>query len=121
MKTVTIKAGDKTRIIHRQFSSLTTIYSFEATPTMQDGYLAGTIVVKGSDWIFSKPSKTMPLQACNTATAGIWDTFFSVYVIPEVDVVITLPSKRLRYLPWLILLVGIVIGVAIALILLTSG
>ncbi len=117
MKEIQIAAGCKTRIIRRQFSSLATTYTFEAVPVSGD--LAGTVEIKGSDWIFPKSAKRVPLQPSNRVTAGVWDTFFSVYVIPEVDVVVTLPSKSLNSLPWLLGLLLVVIVVAITLFLLT--
>lgn len=117
MKEIQIAAGRKTRIIRRRFSSLAMTYTFDAFPMRQDTYLTGTVEIKGSDWIFPKPAKRMPLQSSNTVMAGVWDTFFSVYVIPEVDVVITMPSKSFGGLPWVI---GMVVMVAaIALLLLT--
>lgn len=121
MKEMQIADGYKMRIIQRQFSSLAVTYTFDAVPMIQDGYLAGIVEIKGSHWIFPKPIQRVALQPSNTVTAGVWDTFFSVYVIPEVDVVISLPSKSIGGWLWRIGLsvVGIVVVVAIALILLT--
>ncbi len=119
MKAIQIAAGCKTRIIRRQFSSLATTYMFDVVPASPNDNLAGTMEIKGSDWIFPKPVKRVPLQPSNRVTAGVWDTFFSVYVIPEVDVVVTLPSKSLGSLPWLLGLLLVVIVVAITLFLLT--
>lgn len=118
MKEIQIAAGHKTRIIRRQFSSLATTYTFEVVPANPNDGLVGTLEVKGSDWIFPKAAKRVPLQPNNRVTAGVWDTFFSVYVIPEVDVVVTLPSKSWGSLLWLIGLVVVVIAVAISLFLL---
>ncbi|MEM7770496.1 MAG: hypothetical protein AAF327_08300 [Cyanobacteria bacterium P01_A01_bin.37] len=121
MKEIQIAAGCKTRIIQRQFSSLAMTYTFDAVPMSQDNYLAGTVEIKGSTWIFPKPIQRVPLKPSNTVTAGFWDTFFSVDVIPEVNVVISLPSKSVE--GWFLRIglgvVGIVVIVAIALILLT--
>lgn len=121
MKELRMAAGCKTRIIHRQFSSLVTTYTFDAAPAIEGGYLAGTVEIRGSSWIFPKSATQMPLQSQNTVTAGYWDTFFAVYVIPEVDVVITLPSKSFGSWLWLILLMAVVVGGAIVLVLLTTG
>lgn len=119
MKEIQITAGCKTRIIRRQFSSLSTVYTFKVIPTIQDSYLAGTVEIKGSDWIFPKPAQRIPLQSSNTVVAGVWDTFFSVYVLPEVDVVVTMPSKSFGGLLWLMGLALVVVVVAIALFLFT--
>ena len=117
MKEIQIAAGCKTRIIRRRFSSLAMTYTFDAFPTRQDNYLTGIVEIKGSDWIFPKPAKKIPLQSSNTVMAGVWDTFFSVYVIPEVDVVITMPSKSFGGLLWVIGMVVIVVVVAFSLFL----
>lgn len=120
MKHIQVAAGCKTRIIQRRFSSLATTYTFDAVPLIQGGDLVGIVEVQGSAWIFPKDPKSIPLQSHNRVTAGIWDTFFSVYVIPEADVVISLPSRSIGGLMWIIGLVGIasVVIVAIALFLL---
>ena len=114
MKRIQVPAGCKTRIIRRRFSSLMMTYIFDAAPTIQDDDLMGTVEVRGADWIFPKSPQRMPLQSRNTVTAGIWDTFFSVYVIPDVDVVISLPSRAVKGLPWIIGLVAIAIVVIVA-------
>lgn len=115
MKEIQIAAGCRTRIIQRRFSSLAMTYSFNAAPTAQDGDVAGVVEVKGSDWIFPKPGKQVPLQQVNTVKAGMWDTFFSVYVTPESDVYISLPSRSLgRRGLWLVGAVMAVVLIAIA-------
>lgn len=119
MQEIQIAAGCKTRIIRRQFSSLVTTYAFDVTPVIQHSHLAGIVEIKGSNWIFPKPVQRVPLQPSNVVTAGVWDTFFSVYVFPEVDVVISLPSKSLGGLLWVIGPIVVVVAVAIALFLLT--
>lgn len=119
MQKLQIAAGCKRQIVRRQFSSLVTTYTFDAAPILPNSYLTGTVEIKGSNWIFPKSIERVPLQPSNTVTAGVWDTFFSIYVIPEIDVVISLPSKSFGGLLWLIGLVVFVVGVAIALLLLT--
>ena len=119
MQEIQIAAGCKTRIIRRQFSSLTTTYTFDAAPMIQNSHLVGTVEIKGSNWIFPKPVQRAPLQPSNVVTAGVWDTFFSVYVFPEVDVVISLPSKSFGGLLWGIGLIVVVVAIAVALFLLT--
>ena len=52
MKEIQIAAGCKTRIIRRQFSSLAMTYTLDAVPMIQNDDLAGTVEIKGSDWIF---------------------------------------------------------------------
>ena len=116
MKEIQIPAGCKTRIIRRQFSSLAMTYTFDAVPTHQDTYLTGTVEIKGSNWIFSKPVKRIPLQLSNTVMAGVWDTFFSVYVIPEVDVVITVPSKSFGKWLWVVGMAVVVVAIAVLLL-----
>ena len=114
MKEIQIAAGCKTRIIRRQFSSLATAYHFDAAPCIQDADMAGIVEIKGSDWIFPKPIKRMPLQPSNTVNAGVWDTFFSVYVTPEIDVYISMPSNTVGRELWLVGAVMAVVLIAIA-------
>ncbi|MEL6131341.1 MAG: hypothetical protein AAFR24_15575 [Cyanobacteria bacterium J06627_3] len=119
MQEIQIAAGCKTRIIRRQFSSLVTTYTFDVAPVIQNNHLAGTVEIKGSNWIFPKPVQRMPLQPSNVVTAGFWDTFFSVYVFPEVDVVISLPSKSFGGPLWVIGFIVIMVAVAVVFFLLT--
>ena len=86
---------------------------------MPNGDLAGSVEIKGSNWIFPKAIERLPLQPTNTFTASVLDTFFSVYVIPEVDIVISLPSKSFGGLLWLIGLVVVIVVLAASLFLLT--
>ena len=118
MKSIRVAAGCKTRIIRRQFSSLVTTYTFDVIPTIPDSDLVGIVEVQGSDWIFPKSPQRMPLQSRNRVTAGMWDTFFSVYVISDVDVVISLPSRAIGGLWWIIGLVGIASVLIVAIVLL---
>ena len=112
MREIQIAAGCKTRIIRRQFSSLVTTYTFDVAPVIQTNHLVGTVEIKGSNWIFPKPVQRMPLQPSNLVTAGFWDTLFSVYVFPEVDVVISLPSKSFGGLLWVIGPMVLIVAVA---------
>ena len=116
MKEIQIAAGCKTRIIRRRFSSLATTYTFAAVPTHQGTSLTGTVEIKGSNWIFPKSVKRIPLQSSNTVMAGVWDTFFSVDVIPEVDVVITVPSKSFGKWLWVVGLIVVVVAIAVLLL-----
>lgn len=120
MREISIAAGCKRRIIRRRFSSLATTYQFNAASTAPDRPLAGTVEIKGSTWIFPKPAQRVPLQASHTVTAGVWDTFFSVDVIPEVDAVISLPSRSWPGVGWVLGLVAAIAIVAIALLLVAS-
>lgn len=114
MKEIQIAAGCRTRIIQRRFSSLAMTYTFNAAPVAQDEDVAGMVEVKGSDWIFPKPVKQVPLKRSNTVEAGGWDTFFSVYVTPESDVYISLSSRSLGRGLWLVGAVMAVVVIAIA-------
>lgn len=114
MKELRIAAGCRTRIIQRQFSSLAMTYTFGAAPVSHDDDLAGIIEIKGSQWIFPKPIKRVPLQLSNTVKAGGWDTFFLVYVTPEIDICISLPSKSSGRGLWLVGAVVAVVLIAIA-------
>ena len=121
MKEIQIAAGSRTRIVRRQFSSLETAYSFDAVPTIQGDRLAGMVEIAGSNWIFPKQIQRVPLQPSNSVTAGAWDTFFSVYVTPEVDVVISLPAKSFGGLLWIVGVAVAALVVAVAILLLLAA
>ena len=94
MKTIEVKAGMRQRIIYRFSNSLKTTYHFTANPLSPEQNLSGTIEVSGSRWIFPKQPLTQNLQPQNTVNKGMWDTFYSVYVMPDCDVNITLTGSN---------------------------
>ena len=115
MKPIHIPKGERKRIIWKVSNSLQQTYAFTAEPANEGDSLSGNIEVSGSSWIFTKPSKFQPLEADNTVSKGMWDTFFSVYVEPECDVEVTIQQSKVDNFGWLAVAGTIVIILALAL------
>lgn len=90
MKTIDIKAGQRTRLISRFSNSVPTAYQFKAEALPAAGHLSGPvsgiIEIKGSNWLFPKAAAEQPLQPANAVEKTMWDTFYKVYVTPDTDV-----------------------------------
>jgi hypothetical protein len=119
VKSINVKAGERKRIIFQFSNSLQQTHNFMAEPHESDSDPSGLIEVKGSNWLLPKPMTTFDLTRENAVEKGAWDTFYSVYVTPEVDTKITVTSSPIKNL-WLYL-VGALIIVAIASSLFFSG
>jgi len=96
MKTIDIKAGQRTRIINKISNSIPTTYHFAASNLSGNDDPTGTVEVKGSNWISPKPPVNQRLTDQNTVTKGMWDTLYSVYVTPDQDIQITLKSGKIN-------------------------
>ena len=88
-------AGKRVAIIRRAFSSVPLHYRFSAKPAVPGQALSGSVEVKKSRWILPGPLEKHSLQENNVVTAGMWNTFMSVDVVPDVDIVITMEGWRL--------------------------
>lgn len=119
MKTVTVPAGTRQRVLQRNFSSIPTDFQFEVAPTQAGQPVSGKVEVKGSRWIFPKPVATQPLQAQNTVSAGYWDTFYSVWITPDTDVIVQVQGRSKSLM--LILILGFVVIAIAAALALISG
>ncbi|HHG89929.1 MAG TPA: hypothetical protein ENJ90_05545 [Devosia sp.] len=108
MKTIHVKAGEKTRIIRQFSNSLRQSHNFTAEPIGTKADPSGLIEVKGSNWLFPKPVVPIDLKRQNTVEKSAWDTSYSVYVTPETDTKITVTSSPVKSL-WLYLIVVLVI------------
>lgn len=96
MKIIEVKAGERKRIIRKLSSSMQQTFNFAAEPVKEGEILSGTIEVKGSRWIFPKTPVMQKLEENNTVEKGVWDTIYSVHIIPECDVKIMFIDARLR-------------------------
>lgn len=96
MKTITLKANERTCIISKLSNSIPTTYQFSAAPMSNATQLSGTIEVKGSSWIFPKDPTTQSLQADNTVSKTMWDTIYKVYVTSDQDTSISLQSGNMN-------------------------
>lgn len=118
-KPVTVRAGERTKIMTKNFSSLDMTYRFRADPVDAAAEVSGTVEMKGSNWVFPKPFASQPLKRDNKVHKGIWDTFYSVYVIPDCDVTITRMASSFGHLARLVTAVSLVIAVALIVVIFT--
>lgn len=121
MKTIQAKAGQATKILGKFSNSIPTTYNFSASTVTGVHAPSGSVEVKGSNWIFPKPSTIQPLKANNTVTKSMWDVFFSVHVTPDQDVSIELDVGQMKWpLMFAVLIIGIV-GAAAAMMMVGTG
>ncbi len=110
MTTLEIKAGERKRIIRKFSSSIVATYKFSAEPVNPSEDISGTVEIKGSNWLFPKPAETQELQQQNSVEKGMWDTFYSVFVTPDVDVNISMPKSGIGYL-WIYIAIAVFITI----------
>lgn len=114
MKTVLIRAGERKQVIYRFSNSLQETYHFTAEPANPTDSLSGVVEISGSNWLFPKPSTKKKLSLENSVSKGAWDTLYSVYVVPDVDVNISLSGSDAPNLKFLLLIVGLIAIAAIS-------
>ena len=121
MKSIEIKAGQRTRIISKFSGSIPTDFKFSAAATNGSSTVSGRVEVKGSNWIFPKPAISQPLSQDNLVRKGAWDSFFNVYITPDVDVRIEVPKSSM-ILHWIIIVLAIsVVFAAVAVSFFANG
>jgi len=89
VKSQLVRGGERTRIIRKNFSSVPADITFEVAPVEGEGPVGGTVEVWGSSWVFPRQPQIEPLLPRTTVAKRYWDTFFSVYVVPDRDVMVT--------------------------------
>ena len=120
MRQIEAKAGQRVVVIRRAFSSVPMQYRFEARAARPGQAISGTVEVRKSRWILPGAPSTQPLQATNVVSAGFWNTFMSVDVIPAVESVITTDGTNLRH-GTVILVIAVMIVAAAAAIMVMFG
>ena len=108
--------GQRVKVVRRSFSSMAMDYRFSARPVVSGGRLAGVVEVWKSRWILPGPRTSHPLEASNTVSAGFWNTFVSVDVVPDVDAVIMFERRRMRNLLPLLFVALLIVALALAII-----
>ena len=116
MKEIEATAGQRVAVIRRAFSSVPMEYRFQARAAKPGQAVSGTVEVRKSRWILPGVPTTQPLQATNVVSAGFWNTFVSVDVVPAVESVITIDSKSLRHGTAILLMAVVIVIAACALI-----
>ena len=112
MKIIEVKAGERRRIIRSFSNSTQKTYHFRAEALNEGDELSGTIEVRGSRWLFPKPPVTRKLEAENSVDKGMWDTLFSVFVIPDCDVKITMTGSHFMNLLIYIAMASVIVAIA---------
>ena len=113
MKQIHAAAGQRVPVIRRAFSSMPIDYRFSARAAVTSESLGGMVEIRKSRWILPGAPVKLPLQASNMVSAGFWNTFVSVDVVPEVDAIVTVEGPSIRHLKWL-LLIGLLVVLAAA-------
>ncbi len=85
-RTVTCPAGEWTAIFDHMFVQIPNgwVVTFSIAG---DGVITGEVIEKRSSWIFPGEPKVMPLEPVMTFERGWWNTFYSVRVKPEHDLI----------------------------------
>lgn len=96
------------RIISRFSSSIQATYRFSVEPSVPGADVSGIVEVKGSNWIFPKPAVQQALARDNSVDKGMWDTFYSVTVIPDCDIRINLEGSSSSKI-WLYIAIALLI------------
>lgn len=114
MTEINAAAGQRVAVIRRALSSVPIDYRFSVRPAILGQALAGSVEVRKSRWIIPGTPVTFPLQPDNVVSAGLWNTFMSVDVVPDVDVVITTSSWSIRSLRVILLLAVVIVAMSAA-------
>jgi hypothetical protein len=109
--------GQRVEVVRRSFSSMPMDYRFSARAAAPDERLAGVVETRKSRWILPGPRTRLPLETSNVVSAGFWNTFVSVAVIPDVDAVITIERRSIRSLRPLLFVALLIVALAAAMIL----
>lgn len=116
MKTIEIKAGERTRIIHKLFNSMPANYRFEVAPAIVGGSVSGIVEITGSSGFLPKTSRTQDLSEINMVEKSMMESFFGVYVVPDTDVKITVTGSFSKWI-WVLLAVAFVVTFTAAVLL----
>lgn len=116
---VTVRAGERAKVMTKNFSSLDMTYRFRADPVDPADVVSGTVEMKGSNWMFPKPVTHQPLERDNEVQKGIWDTFYSVHVVPDCDVTITRAATSFGHTTRLVTVVSLIIAAALIVVIFT--
>jgi hypothetical protein len=95
MAEYTVPAGQRTRVFRRFSSSLIQSITIDAEPAQGHGIVSGTLEVRGSRWLFTKPPETYDQLHTQTVAKGYWDTRYEIYVTPRTDMRISGHRPRL--------------------------
>jgi hypothetical protein len=86
MRPVVVRAGDRVRLIRKRSGSIPRTFRIRTERLDDGGPISGVIEIYGSRWLFKKPPIEISLAPEVAVYKGFWDTLFSVFVVPDQDV-----------------------------------
>jgi hypothetical protein len=86
MNPVVARAGQRTELYRIRQGSIPIDFDFTVTPLQAQQSLAGYLEVSSSTWIFPGTPQRMVLQPRHQVRRGFWNTFFTLAIVPDVDV-----------------------------------
>jgi len=119
MQPIHAPAGQRTVLKKIRQGSIPMEFDYAIEPATPGTPLEGLMEVTASQWILPQAPKQFPLETRHRIKRGMWNTFFTITIIPDVDVVVTQPEdssgggKPSMFL-WLILAIAVLIVVAAA-------
>ena len=116
---IEIKACERKRVLRKFSNSMPMTYRFSAEPINPEEEVSGTVEIKGSNWIFPGKPVHQELATENVAVKGMWNSIYSVFVTPDVDVRVKFERSSLKAPLILALLVSVVIVAAVSVILIS--
>ncbi|TLD68760.1 hypothetical protein FEM03_20720 [Phragmitibacter flavus] len=86
MRTTIAPAGQRTEIYKIRQGSIPMHFDFTVEPVEDGAKLSGVLEVTSSAWIIPQAPQRLPLQARHQVKRGMFNTFFTLAVIPDVEV-----------------------------------
>lgn len=126
MKPIHAPAGQRTILKKIRQGSIPMEFDFTIEPASPGTPLKGLMEVAASHWILPQTPTQFPLESRHRIKRGMWNTFFTITIIPDVDVVVTRPEdpssegKPSMFL-WVILAIAVLLVIAAAGIILMTG
>jgi len=89
MNAANAPAGQRTILYQIRQGSIPIDFDFTVEPLGEGEPLEGELEITASSWIIPGTPQRIPLQARHQVRRGMWNTFFTLAIIPEIDVRIT--------------------------------
>jgi len=107
MREIEIRKGETKCLLKRQSSSIPETIEFDAEP-MHGEELSGTVEIRSFAIIVQKEPRHQPLQRLNQVEKKSTDTFFSIWVTPDVDTRILMKGSANMRMFWLLIAAAMV-------------
>ena len=120
MKEIRIKSGEAKKVFSRACSSIPETIEFDAASINPAETVSGTVEIRGSSWIIPKKPIPYPLHPNNSFEKGLMDSNYALYVIPDVDVKITMKKSTSWRLFWWVIAVAMAVVLIAGVIIILS-